>query len=225
MPLTRTEIFNKTLEAQQNLVAGYDLTAQLALIEDLLFQEAPWQTVLRALVLASLTNGGIKPKVFESFKRDFLQTYGYHHLPLFIALEDLGLLVKSPPSVPLPFPNLRKGLRLVVDDVDDAAPNDISYVYSGYAPLSIRLVQCITQKNAVMSGPAAVDQGSGTSAGSEARMKELPKAHPIVGWRGFEDVLGAIPGATVDVRQKDEFKREKSQLARTVETRTKLMNR
>lgn len=211
MPLTRTEIFNKTLEAQQNLVAGYDLPAQLALIEDLLYQETPWQTVLRTLVLASLTNGGIKPKVLESFKRDFLQTYGYHHLPLFIALEDLGLLVKSPPTVPLPFANLRKGLRLVVDDTDDAVPNDISYVYSGYAPLSIRLVQCITQKNAILSGPAAIDPSAGnTGTGAEGRGRDVPQAHPIVGWRGFEDVLGAIPGATVDIRQRDEYKREKS---------------
>jgi len=201
MPMTRTEIFNKSLEAQQNLVAGYDTPAQLTLIEDLLFQEAPQTTVLRDMVLASLTSGGIKPKILESLKRDFLQVYGYNHLPLLIALEHLGLLVKQPTNIPHPFPALRKALRLVVDDTDDTAPNDISYVYSGYAPLSIRLVQCITQKNSVLTG--AVPDADG----KDGARKEVPKAHPIVGWRGFEDVLGSIPGATVDVRQKDEQKR------------------
>ncbi len=123
------------------------------------------------------------------------QVYGYHHLPLLIALQDLGLLTRSPPPTPQPFPSLRKSLRLIVNDIDDAAPNDISYVYSGYAPLSIRLVQCATQKNAVLSGAAdAVDERS--------NRKELPRAHPIVGWKGFEDVLSTIPGATVDVKQK-----------------------
>ena len=210
MPLTRTEVFNKSLEAQQNLVAGYDAAAQLNLIEDLLFQEVPASTVLRLLVLASLTSGGIKPKILESFKRDFLQVYGYHHLPLLIALQDLGLLVKAPATTPHPFPSLRKGLRLVVDDTDDTAPNDVSYVYSGYAPLSIRLVQCVVQKNAVLAGAVTDSQPTGPD-GRDSR-KELPKAHPIVGWRGLEDALGSIPGATVDVRQNDDSKRDRGEL-------------
>ncbi|KAK1923713.1 Sec1-like protein [Papiliotrema laurentii] len=214
LPLTRTEIFNKSLEAQQNLLAGYDPSAQLSLIEELIDQEAPYPTVLRALVLASLTSGGIKPKILETFKRDFLQTYGYHHLPLLIALQDLDLLVKSPTSTPHPFASLRKALRLVVDDTDDNKPNDISYVYSGYAPLSIRLVQCVTQKNAVLSGSAtSLPEANGN--GSESKGRELPRAHPIVGWRGFEDVLGAIPGATVDVQQKDDIRREQSERTTT----------
>lgn len=134
-------------------------------------------------------------------KRSLLmkQVYGYHHLSLLIALQDLNLLVKSPSTAPLPFSQVRKALRLIVDDIDDAAPNDISYVYSGYAPLSIRLVQCLTQKNAILS----VGQGNeddGPQVGNKRR--EVPKAHPISGWKGFEDVLASIPGATVDVRQK-----------------------
>lgn len=204
MPITRSDTFNKNLEAQQNVVAGYDPAAQLAIIEDLMLQEVPWPTVLRSLVLMSLTSGGIKPKVLEGFKRDFLQTYGYHHLPLLVALQDLNLLVKAPNTAPQPFPSLRKPLRLIVDDIDDAAPNDISYVYSGYAPLSIRLVQCVTQKNSIMAGAA---ETAGMAENSSGSKREIPKAHPIVGWRGFEDVLGCIPGATVDVRQKSEDSR------------------
>lgn len=73
MPITRKDEFNKSLEAQQNLVAGYDSAAQMTLIEDLLYQQTTWSTVLRGAVLFSLTNGGIKPKVLEAFKRDFLQ--------------------------------------------------------------------------------------------------------------------------------------------------------
>lgn len=131
------------------------------------------------------------------------QTYGYHHLPLLVALRDLNLLVKSPSTAPLPFSQLRKALRLIVDDIDDAAPNDISYVYSGYAPLSIRLVQCVTQKNAILSVGASTAPDE-LDSNPTPRKKEIPRAHPISGWKGFEDVLGLIPGATVDVRQKAE---------------------
>jgi hypothetical protein len=92
MPITRTDEFNKTLEAQQNLVAGYDPNAQLAIIEDLMNQEAPMSTVLRAAVLMSLTTGGLKPKPFESFKRDFLQVRLEVAPPLI-----LGIRVSPPP--------------------------------------------------------------------------------------------------------------------------------
>ena len=204
MPITRTEEFNRFLECQQNLVAGYDVASQLATLEDLAAQEAPWATILRCLVLMSVTSAGIKPKLLEAFKRDFLQIYGYHHLPLLIALEKLGLLVKSPASIPQPFPALRKALRLIVDDVDDTKPTDISYVYSGYAPLSVRLVQCAVQKNAILSTGAELEEGK----------KDVPKAHPIVGWRGFEDVLGNIPGSTVDVRQRAEGDRHEPRTSR-----------
>ena len=105
-----------------------------------------------------------------------------------------------------PFISLRKSLRLLIDDIDnlDELENDISYVYSGYAPISIRLVQCVAQKGGVLSNPAldktnkptegesgdgVVDVGSGTTK---------VQAHPIVGWKGFEDVLSSIPGETVD---------------------------
>ncbi|KAL7424845.1 Vacuolar protein-sorting-associated protein 33 [Cryptotrichosporon argae] len=206
MPITRTEEFNKTLEAQQNLVAGYDAVAQLTTIDDLLCQQAPMTTVLRTAVLMSITTGGIKPKPLEAFKRDFLQTYGYHHLPLLIALQDLGLLTRSPTAAA--FPALRRSLRLVVDDTDDAAPNDISYVYSGYAPLSVRLVQCATQKNAVL-------------APTTSESKDRPRAHPIAGWKGFEDALASLPGATVDVRQRaqgDAAPRDPSSAAATTTT-------
>lgn len=73
MPITRQDEFNRSLEAQQNLVAGYESAAQVSTIEDLMYQHQPWTSVLRGAVLASVTSGGIKPKVLEAFKRDFLQ--------------------------------------------------------------------------------------------------------------------------------------------------------
>jgi vacuolar protein sorting-associated protein 33A len=106
-----------------------------------------------------------------------------------MALSDLDLLSKSP-SRNNTFPTLRKALRLIVDDVDEKKPTDISYTYSGYAPLSIRLVQCIAQKPVVMSNPVNTTDAIGHIV--------LPKAHSLVGWRGFEDIVKSIPGAVFD---------------------------
>ena len=36
------------------------------------------------------------------------------------------------------FGALKRAFRLLVEDVDDKSPQDAAYVYSGYAPLSVR---------------------------------------------------------------------------------------
>jgi len=203
-PLTRTEQFNKSLEVQQNLLASYEPAAQLNVIEDLIAQQAPVQLVLRLLCLASLTSGGIKAKVLEGLKREILQTYGYSHLPTLLNLASLSLITalplpKTPPyPPPPPFAAIRKQLRLL-SDTPENAPTDVSFVYSGYAPISSRLVQCVAQKGAVLASAGAADDATG--AGGTGRA-ERTAAHPIIGWKGFEDALKLIPGETVDVVQK-----------------------
>jgi len=77
-------------------------------------------------------------------------------------------------------------------------------VYSGYAPINIRLVQCVAQKGGVLSNPALdksnrETEGESADGTVDARTGTTKvQAHPIVGWKGFEDVLANIPGETVD---------------------------
>ena len=56
-----------------DLLASYEVTAQLNAIEDLIAQGAEMQIVLRLLCLASLTGGGVKAKNLENIKREILQ--------------------------------------------------------------------------------------------------------------------------------------------------------
>ncbi|KAG6854160.1 hypothetical protein C0991_010071 [Blastosporella zonata] len=238
VPLTRTEQFNKALEIQQNLLASYEVSAQIAAIEEMIAQGADMHIVLRLLCLASITAGGIKAKTLENIKREILQAchydldrqikfktscvttqaYGYNYLPLLLSLASppLGLLLPNPlpatapPSSTIskyPFTSLRKSLRLLIDDTPegmDEVENDISFTYSGYAPVSIRLVQCVAQKGGVLSNPA--EKAVVDSDAKGTRHGKL-QAHPIVGWKGFEDILATIPGETVDIVQKGTAKR------------------
>ncbi|CAH7688814.1 vacuolar protein sorting-associated protein 33A [Phakopsora pachyrhizi] len=156
MTTTTSDEFHSALEIQQNLVAGLDLSGQERAIGQLIDQELPFRTILRLLCLYSLVLGGIKPKVLENFQREILQTYGYHHLNLLISLSSLSLLspitTGSSSTVPLSimsgmvgskssFANARKVMKLISDEVDEAEPTDISYTFSGYAPLSVRFVE------------------------------------------------------------------------------------
>ena len=132
-------------------------------------------------------------------------------MPLLLALSDpsLAILLPSPlaasmASAKYPFASLRKSLRLLIDDSPEAleeVENDISYVYSGFAPISIRLVQCVAQKGGVLSNPAEKEKTVADGDGSTANPPMKVQAHPIVGWKGFEDVIATIPGETVDIIQ------------------------
>jgi hypothetical protein len=200
MKHTRTEQFRRLLEAQQNLAAGADPSSQHDTIEELIARDAPLKEVLRLLCLESCIAGGIKPRELESFKKMILQAYGYQHILTLDALENLQLLLPrgSPMAAMIPmagagansgmktnYTSLRKSLRLIVDEVNEHDPNDIAYVYSGYAPLSVRLVQCVLQKNYL-----STTLGTNAVGGSAQ------------GWRGFEEVVKHARGPTFDEIQK-----------------------
>ena len=111
------------------------------------------------------------------------------------------------------FAQCRRLLRLIVDDVDEFHPNDISYVYSGYAPLSVRLVQCAMQKLGQGSMATVTNSSSAASlfsyvGTSTANFIRDEKAHPQEakdGWRGSEDILKLLPGQSFDIKQTVEY--------------------
>lgn len=213
MKFTRSDTFTRVLEVQQNIAAGADPTYQHDAIEELIARDVPITTILRLLCLESCVAGGLRPKDLENFKRLILQAYGYQHLLTLDVLEKMELLQSRSSSAAALLPgassasatgsktnysNLRKVLRLIVDEVNEQDPNDIAYVYSGYAPLSIRLVQCILQKQYIVAL---------SKSGSSAPPPATPSANssttgPAAGWTGFEDLLKSVRGATFNIVQK-----------------------
>ncbi|KAG0056940.1 hypothetical protein BGZ83_002880 [Gryganskiella cystojenkinii] len=185
MNYTMTDDFNRILEVQQNIVAGIATNKEPEYIEEMINKQAPLTQVLRLLCLYSLVNNGLRVKQFEFFKKEILETYGFEHIITLESLRRLGMLTKQV-STKNTYGLVRRSLSLIVDEVNEHAPNDISYVYSGYAPLSVRLVQCVVQRGQEGGKPGP---GSRGIAGGN-------------GWRGFEDVLRMLPGRTFDETQR-----------------------
>ncbi|KAM5359425.1 hypothetical protein ACJZ2D_014479 [Fusarium nematophilum] len=212
---TRTDLFKGLLEVQQNLAAGAEPSSQFDGIEELIARDAPIRETLRLLCIYSCISGGIRPKEFDQFRRLVLEGYGYQHLLTLNNLEKLQLfLSKSSPlagMIPIPgnagasgsktnYTYLRKQLRLIVDEVQEDDPNDISYVYSGYAPLSIRLVQCILQKQYLLS----------VTRGNAANAAGAPPGVGTQGWHGFDEAVKHVRGQTFYEHQKGEDKAVKA---------------
>lgn len=209
---TRSDIFRKILEVQQNNAAGADPTYQHDSVEELIARDVPLKTVLRLLCLESCMSGGLRPRDLENFKRQIVQAYGYQHILTFSALEKMDLLQPRSSATTMLLPTtgtqtgsktnynyLRKNLRLVVEEVSEKDPSDVAYVYSGFAPLSVRLVQCVLQKPYILSlirGGSAAPAITGPS----------PASTSSPGWLGFEDVVKSARGSTFSIVQKGDDK-------------------
>lgn len=214
MKITRADIFGRTLEVQQSFVAGTETSSLHDDIEELISRDVRLPTILRLLCLESCTTGGLRQRDLDYFKRLVLHAYGFQHMLTFASLEKMGLLTPhtantgylnpmsaSSTGTTTDFPAVRKALRLFVDDVDEQDPSDVAYVFSGYAPLSVRIVQCALQKNFLNQlnaprGAASTNNGANTNPSTPST-----QAHSQ-GWKGFEDVLARIKGATVDEVQR-----------------------
>lgn len=209
LSITQSERFHRVLDIQQNVMAGAPLAPQLQAIDELMDLGAPALDVLRLACLASYVNGGVKAAWLESFMTTVVHMYGYAYLPLLLALRRLRILYATPPSAPKgarvsTWAQVAKPLRLMDDDVDERHPRDISYVFSGMAPGSIRLVQSICQHERTLQ---ALQQ-----------REERPAAARIAGWHDVDEAILALPGATFDVMQVDEppMAHENHRIATTV---------
>ena len=108
-------------------------------IEDELSKKTNEFNLLKMICLESLVHSGIKYKIYEQIKKDFLNVYGYQELFLWHNLEKLEIL--KPQDNNNYYSDANKKLQLIFDNVDVNEPNDISYAYNGYAPMIIRLVE------------------------------------------------------------------------------------
>ncbi|GIL47101.1 hypothetical protein Vafri_4014 [Volvox africanus] len=139
--------FHDRLNQEQAIVEGYEPDASVAFIEELMYRGADLVDVLRLLVLLSSVGGGLARRQLDSLRMEILHTYGHQHLLTLNALEKSGLL-KASLGAKSQFSSVRKALQLIVPEQDvqacaapPDAPRDVSYLYKGYAPLSIRLVE------------------------------------------------------------------------------------
>ncbi|XP_063000469.1 vacuolar protein sorting-associated protein 33A [Elgaria multicarinata webbii] len=142
--ITTSEDFFDNLTVEQEFMSGIDTDKVNNYVEDCIAQKHPLIKILRLVCLQSVCNSGLKQKVLDYYKREILQTYGYEHILTLNNLEKAGLL-KAQLGSRNNYPTIRKTLRLWMDDVNEQNPNDISYVYSGYAPLSVRLAQLLAR--------------------------------------------------------------------------------
>ncbi|XP_020201991.1 vacuolar protein-sorting-associated protein 33 homolog [Cajanus cajan] len=87
-------------------------------IEELIHKQEPLTTVLRLLILFSITNSGLPKKHFDYFRRELLHSYGFEHIAMLNNLEKAGLFKKQESKSN--WLTIKRALQLVVEDTDTA---------------------------------------------------------------------------------------------------------
>ena len=114
---------------------------EMAAIEELIYQDEDLLHVLRLLCLYCTVLGGIPKRAFDPLRRDLLNAYGHKHLLTLSVLSKAGLFYKRE-GRKVAFPAVKDAFKLLMQEGQGSEAQDIHFTYAGYAPLSIRLIQC-----------------------------------------------------------------------------------
>jgi len=182
--VVRDGVFQRRIDCEQSLIQGREGRVS-EYVEEQIYKQENFSSTMRLLCLHSLTCNGLKK--YDFFRREILQSYGYDTLFTMANLERVGLCKRQEGRSQ--WSNVRKALNVWVDDVDETNPNDISYVYSGFAPLSVRIIQNASKPppsgwrsldEALRPLPGPLFEETQVPCGSAARAAEAPRGRAKV---------------------------------------------
>lgn len=136
-----SEAFIQLSEAEEEIITATDNDKINPYIEDCIGRQEPLLKILRLICLQSLVNNGLKAKVLSYYTSGIIQTYGFNQLIFLNNLTKAGLLKEKTSYSSKGFNMLKKSFKLIPEKLSDVSHRDISYVFNGYAPLSVRLAE------------------------------------------------------------------------------------
>ena len=120
------------------LIGGGQFSFQV--VEDIIGRKEKIERVLRVVVLISLTEEGLSEVQLEQLREMIINQYGFEQLPLLRNLEKAGLVVSKERSK-YPFNEISQDFDILKENIQLEPPSDIGFVHSGYAPISVRVVE------------------------------------------------------------------------------------
>jgi hypothetical protein len=216
--------FRKYVQTQLAILAGDDEKTTLVYIEEMIDRQEPLIKVLRLLCLQSLTQNGLKKSVYENMRRDIVQSYGIESLLILNNLEKCGLFKRQGEGRKWNWKSVSSGLSLYREDImeqpEEKTRTDIHAVHSGYAPLSVSLIE-----------RAVADDGRGWNSISDI-LDSLPGERKEVHQKGAMDtqpgkkvvLVFYIGGITFAELSAIRYLNENSQDCEFIVATTKLIN-
>ena len=107
-------------------------------------KKSDFYSILKMIIIQCQIKGGIKEKIFNKLKLEISLIYGFQSIILWNNLEKIKMIKKKDSNEY--YKTISKKLELINQNVNVYEPNDPSYVFSGYCPISIKLIESIFKK-------------------------------------------------------------------------------
>ena len=127
------------LNFEQSMLVGDYPDKLNDFIDDEIGKKADKYNILKIICLESIIQGGIRYRIYDQIKKDFLNIYGYNNIFLWHNLEKMDILKTQDGNEYYSVAN--SDLKLIYEEIDVNNPNDSSYAYDGYCPICIRLIE------------------------------------------------------------------------------------
>ena len=107
-------------------------------------KKSDFYSILKMIIIHCQIKGGLKEKIFNKLKLEISLIYGFQSIILWNNLEKIKIIKKKDGNDY--YKTINKKLELIKHNVNVYEPNDPSYVFSGYCPISIKLIESIFKK-------------------------------------------------------------------------------
>ncbi|CAD8134304.1 unnamed protein product [Paramecium pentaurelia] len=144
--LDQSILFNMCVNQEVHAILQTKSSQVEQMIENLISFGAPITKVIRLFSLYNQIQNGMKTKLYDFYRREILHMYGIEHILTLENCEKIGLIGKKLNDTHI-WEKIEKPLRLINEDVDHDAPEDISYVFLAYAPIIVRIFEELIIKN------------------------------------------------------------------------------
>ena len=144
---TSQDWFAAQLRLEDEIISGAKSGSEgVAAIEALIDHGEPMARIMRLMCLLSISSGGIKSKALESLMKTCIEAFGIEMLPLLENLQVTGALKAAKnlnPAGGSKWSKVKEAFKLVPADQEN---NDLGSAFSGYVPLTVRLVELLCGK-------------------------------------------------------------------------------
>ena len=137
---------NKNFANKERIFLGGNVPTNLELFySDYMSERKDLSKLIKLLCIESLTQGGIKD--YLNIKRDILNIYGYQKIFLLRDLESIEFLKEKGPRKKQEFTyqQICTKLNLINQKFTKENISDCSYLYRGYCPIILRLIELALQ--------------------------------------------------------------------------------
>ena len=127
------------LNLEQSIIYGESTKEMIENLQLMMAKGVDKDNILRLIALITITNSGIKDKVYQELFQQYIECYGFEEMNTLLNMEEMGLFRKKQGKYD--WARIMKEFLIINEETQLKNPVDYSYVYNGYSPLSVKVVE------------------------------------------------------------------------------------